>query len=293
MKSHKGFTLIELLVVIAIILVLAAILFPIFKKAREQARKNTCQANMVQIGKAIKSYLVDNEDTFPTNYDYPPPPATGNPTHRKVHLAWLSPPPPSTSRSPGNWVEGLQPNLEKLEDMRGRETMMKCPAASSDMWRPTTSTMWANGAVTYSLNWYIAGENESMFPELASTLMLRELDRVANAALRPCPPAILVAGNITGENIKPLHWSLSWDGTGSSTWPTGVSSTISGVDPDRHLGGSIIVFGDGHSKWLRASDAAADLMNDDDLDPTNTIPPNAHSQGWRTISSNPFWICPP
>jgi len=46
MEKKRGFTLIELLVVIAIIAILASILFPVFGRAREQARKATCQATL-------------------------------------------------------------------------------------------------------------------------------------------------------------------------------------------------------------------------------------------------------
>lgn len=59
MVSRKGFTLIELLVVIAIIAILAAILFPVFAKAREKARQSTCTSNLKQIGTAIQMYAQD------------------------------------------------------------------------------------------------------------------------------------------------------------------------------------------------------------------------------------------
>ena len=61
----KGFTLIELLVVIAIIAILAAILFPVFAKAREKARQITCTSNEKQIGLGILQYVQDNDETFP------------------------------------------------------------------------------------------------------------------------------------------------------------------------------------------------------------------------------------
>ncbi|OPZ84828.1 MAG: putative major pilin subunit [bacterium ADurb.Bin429] len=59
-----GFTLIELLVVIAIIAILAAILFPVFAKAREKARQNSCINNQRQIALAVTMYVQDNEETF-------------------------------------------------------------------------------------------------------------------------------------------------------------------------------------------------------------------------------------
>lgn len=61
-NNRKAFTLIELLVVIAIIAILAAILFPVFAKAREKARQATCTSNLKQIGNAITMYASDYDD---------------------------------------------------------------------------------------------------------------------------------------------------------------------------------------------------------------------------------------
>ncbi len=65
-----GFTLIELLVVIAIIAILAAILFPVFARAREKARQSACSSNLKQLGTAVMMYIQDYDETFVPNYSY-------------------------------------------------------------------------------------------------------------------------------------------------------------------------------------------------------------------------------
>ncbi|MFH1855115.1 MAG: DUF1559 domain-containing protein [bacterium] len=70
MSKKSGFTLIELLVVIAIIAILAAILFPVFAKAREKARQTSCLSNEKQIALAVIMYAGDYDETLPPYYSF-------------------------------------------------------------------------------------------------------------------------------------------------------------------------------------------------------------------------------
>lgn len=69
MRQKRAFTLIELLVVIAIIAILAAILFPVFTRAKAAAKKTVCMSNLKQIGTSILLYMADYDDRFPYAVD--------------------------------------------------------------------------------------------------------------------------------------------------------------------------------------------------------------------------------
>ncbi len=76
-RRRRGFTLIELLVVIAIIGILAAMVFPVFARARESARKVVCLSNVKNIALAIQMYMADNNDTLPPD------------EHRQEVIGWF------------------------------------------------------------------------------------------------------------------------------------------------------------------------------------------------------------
>ncbi len=69
-KNQHGFTLIELLVVIAIIAILAAILFPVFARAKAKALQTTCLSNVRQLALAFQMYASDHDETMPLAYYY-------------------------------------------------------------------------------------------------------------------------------------------------------------------------------------------------------------------------------
>ena len=90
MKPTTGFTLAELLVALAILLILAAILFPVFASAREKARQNACSSNERQLGIALLSYAQDNDETLPA----------GNA--------------PASSANPAGWAGPLFPYVQSV-----------------------------------------------------------------------------------------------------------------------------------------------------------------------------------
>jgi len=105
LQSHRsnGFTLIELLVVIAIISILAAILFPVFARARENARRASCMSNLKQLSLSVMMYTQDYDEKFPM---------AGRMT---------------STAEPFGWADALQPYIKSTQ-------IFKCPSlAGSDV----------------------------------------------------------------------------------------------------------------------------------------------------------------
>ena len=100
LRGANGFTLIELLVVIAIIAILAAILFPVFARARENARRSSCQSNLKQIGLGWLQYTQDYDEVVV------PYSSTG-----------------STTGFSHNWATAFQPYIKSTQ-------LLVCPSAS-------------------------------------------------------------------------------------------------------------------------------------------------------------------
>ncbi len=118
-RLPHGFTLIELLVVVAIISILAAILFPVFQKVRENARRTVCLSNVRQIGLAYTMYAQDNDEFFPLTTD-----------------------------DGSSWTDQCQPYIKT----RG---IYRCPSDSSTNWDDPTP--FKRRKSSYFLNLYMSG----------------------------------------------------------------------------------------------------------------------------------------
>lgn len=89
LQQRSAFTLVELLVVIAIISLLAAILFPVFARARENARRSSCMSNLKQWGLAVNMYSQDNDEYYPAGYRYNVPAPTSPQSWMQVCLPYV------------------------------------------------------------------------------------------------------------------------------------------------------------------------------------------------------------
>jgi prepilin-type N-terminal cleavage/methylation domain-containing protein/prepilin-type processing-associated H-X9-DG protein len=140
-NRKRGFTLIELLVVIAIIAILAAILFPVFARARENARRTSCQSNLKQLALGIKQYLQDYDERFPHS--------TG-----------------ATVSDLSGWAYVTQPYVKN-------EQILQCPSQSSGA--PLGANLEPRAIqANFSDYWYnfnLGGVNESSLAYVSNTVM--------------------------------------------------------------------------------------------------------------------------
>ncbi len=241
LQIRGGFTLIELLVVIAIIAILAAILFPVFSRAREKARQIQCLSHTRQMGLALAQYSQDyDERLVPFAYGFP-----------YTRLRWPSYDDPNVLVNcplhSCRWPGLLQPYIKNTQ-------IFRCPSYAGPFVFPCpslTAGPFCNMAVgsNYGVSRGLI-RIACVFTSLVNSATLPEIPRPANVAAFADSNGSLLFYN-------PLEWPFDQDCD-----PDGTPDTHSGLGScadqtrwynvagaRRHTDGMNVIYADGHAKW--------------------------------------------
>jgi prepilin-type N-terminal cleavage/methylation domain-containing protein/prepilin-type processing-associated H-X9-DG protein len=230
-RMQRGFTLIELLIVIAIISLLAAILFPVFARVRESARRTSCLSNMKQLGLAFLHYSQDYDEKFPTVLEN---------TH--------------TSSAYQTWDVAIFPYVNN-------DQVYMCPSAPQQNTRCYAFNPWASG----STNYFYANFSG---PSAGYKMSLAGISKPTNVVLlseywswspQPAPTAAgyaqrrrwsqsVISGNILWSQRSTVPWGTY---TGSMRLP-GTTSTAgsSTTTVGAHESQTNVLYCDGHAKSI-------------------------------------------
>ena len=217
--KQRGFTLIELLVVIAIIAILAAILFPVFAKAREKARQSSCASNLKQIGSAHMAYAQDYDEQF------------GSCTMPKADEPYYT----------SSWAGNITYYTLYLEPYIKSDAVYLCPSGQMQI---CCTTGYRVGGVTkavpprsYNMNATMAGSKLAAMTSPANTIMMADSgkhvlfgDLGAGAGFYYGTPPPGAAAGSPAWDYKAWPW-VAW----------------------RHNDGANVLWADGHVKWMRAN----------------------------------------
>ena len=226
---RKGFTLIELLVVIAIIAILAAILFPVFARAREKARQTSCLSNEKQLMLGLLMYAQDYDEKFPTYYW-----GEGN----------------AGQANSCTWWGEMYPYVKNTQ-------LYACPSSGSN-WH-NTFQVWINFRPAFNPNNLPTvvpinyGYNE-LIGNTGGGLKIAQLQR---------PSETIVLADCISTWIGG-YWSIAFPqrakllrvAYADGGFPCGCPPANPDADNDDwtlHNGGSNLAFADGHVKWDRSS----------------------------------------
>jgi len=219
-KAKGGFTLIELLVVIAIIAILAAILFPVFGRARENARRSSCQSNLKQIGLGLTQYTQDYDEII----------INGENNNQ------------DNSTYQTRWMDRVMPYVKS-------EQIFVCPSiTTSNPYKLTTSTTNNSGTevyyganiANYLNNTAVAGEVPGgSFTVPGRTYLL-------NTSKLETPATTFWVGDT--ENSREIAWNNI---AGQPTITTNLFGRALGTLSERHLDTINVLYCDGHVKAVK------------------------------------------
>jgi prepilin-type N-terminal cleavage/methylation domain-containing protein/prepilin-type processing-associated H-X9-DG protein len=230
MPRRRGFTLIELLVVIAIIAILAAILFPVFARAREKARQTSCLSNVKQLGLGWMMYVQDYDELVPNV------------------CSWSL----GGANYPFIWDQ-LGPYIKNVQ-------LWECPSRS---WGVTMGTLasppgpqcfWSTTVprCSYGINWRLGGTWRG----------IRKMGEIR------VPASTMLLGDATNLDICWQTYRMAYAGLCGWEPPGGCSNITFWATPDHtvHNGGQNLAFCDGHAKWQ----AASNIIRDSGASPSST-----------------------
>jgi prepilin-type N-terminal cleavage/methylation domain-containing protein/prepilin-type processing-associated H-X9-DG protein len=259
-EKRHAFTLIELLVVIAIIAILAAVLFPVFARARENARKAACMSNLKQIGLGLMMYVQDYDETFPMaimGYSAPNPDWYGDNTSHGAY-----------------WYSILQPYVKNKQ-------VFICPTAGQLLtdtgalqnsggygWNICGTKIYsATGGNGFGIQLGTGGTPDGGFLKLASMQEASSTIVIADPASNSYKNNGLYfyARTSVGNSYIPvLH--------GGQVGPFFANPTTTTFPPME--GGGNYLFADGHVKYLPATKVfGSAMLNVDKTDTTGVLQP--------------------
>ena len=217
----KGFTLIELLVVIAIIAILAAILFPVFARARENARRASCMSNLKQIALGALMYVQDYDEKYVPQWE-----------DRDLSGGYN---PDGTEAKDQGWSVLLQPYVKSTQ-------VFQCPSESL---YPSGSSIGSTGYSDYFINFLAAHHALAEFDSPASTVLMGDGGSGSAASGNDgCGGTGSASGGLGGATSSCAS---------SFTDKLAIIKSNSG-SAVRHLDGANIAFAHGHVKWFKGAD---------------------------------------
>ncbi len=220
---RRGFTLIELLVVIAIIAILAAILFPVFARAREKARQASCSSNVKQLTLGLLMYCQDYDEKLP---------------HCRYPDSTYSPSPFTGTNTTLSWAQVTLPYVKNRQifvcpsDERARPYYTNGATTNMECWSYARNYGYFNGTgkATVMADWSLGS-----FQEPSTTILLGEPDNCNR-----CGPR-----------------TANWPADGGSS----VDTQMGGYLDPRHNDGFNFSFHDGHVKWYKYGGTPARLYS--------------------------------